>query len=80
MDGAGAAELGLVVAEDAADAALRLLAHDPFRGERPRWVRVVSYRYRFTTHAEFRVRRERWTRDRRRHVVGPIALEARMDE
>jgi hypothetical protein len=58
-----------------ADAAtLRLLAHDPFDGERPRWVRAVSYRYRFTTRTEFRASRARWVRDRRRRVLGPIAL------
>ena len=53
---------------------LRLLAHDPFGGEAPQWVRAVSYRYRFTTHAEFRASRERWVRDRRRAVMGPVAL------
>ncbi len=53
---------------------LRLLAHDPFAGERPRWVRAVSYRYRFTTHEEFRGSRDRWVRDRRRPVMGPVAL------
>ena len=54
--------------------ALRLLAHDPFGGEAPQWVRAVSYRYRFSTHAEFRASRERWVRDRRRAVLGPVAL------
>ena len=53
---------------------LRLLAHDPFDGRRPRWVRAVSYRYRFTTHAEFRQTRARWVRDRRRPVFGPASL------
>lgn len=53
---------------------LRLLAHDPFDGRRPRWVRAVSYRYRFTTHAEFRESRARWVRDRRRPVFGPASL------
>ncbi len=58
-----------------ADAAtLRLLAHDPFAGERPRWVRAVSYRYRFTTRAEFRETHARWARDRRRPVMGPASL------
>ncbi len=33
---------------------LRMLRVDPFHGERPRWVRAVSYRYRFTTRAEHR--------------------------
>ncbi len=53
---------------------LRLLAFDPFDGEPPRWVRVVSYRYRFTTREEFRETRARWVRDRRRMLVQPIAL------
>lgn len=53
---------------------LRLLARDPFGGERPQWVRAVSYRYRFTTRAEFRQTRARWVRDRRRAVVGPVSL------
>lgn len=53
---------------------LRLLAHDPFEGERPRWVRAVSYRYRFTTRAEFRDTGGRWARDRRRPVMGPVSL------
>ncbi|MCH6231086.1 lipase maturation factor family protein [Microbacterium sp. CFH 31415] len=58
-----------------ADAAtLRLLAGDPFRGERPVWVRAVAYHYRFTTHAEFRTARERWHRQRRGDVLGPMAL------
>jgi hypothetical protein len=53
---------------------LRLLAADPFDGERPRWVRAVSYRYRFSTRAEFRRTHERWVRDRRRPALGPVAL------
>ena len=61
---------------------LRLLAHDPFDGSAPRWVRAVSYRYRFTGHAEFRESRQRWHRDRRRPVIGPVALRrtGRLDE
>ena len=53
---------------------LRLLAADPFAGEQPRWVRAVSYRYRFTTRAEFRESRARWRRDQRRVVLGPVGL------
>lgn len=55
-------------------ATLRLLHDDPFRGERPRWVRAVSYRYRFSTREEFRRTRTRWVRDRRRPVMGPVSL------
>lgn len=58
-----------------ADAAtLRLLARDPFGGERPQWVRAVAYRYRFATRAELRADRVRWVRDRRRPVMGPVSL------
>ncbi|MET0735311.1 MAG: lipase maturation factor family protein [Microbacterium sp.] len=57
---------------DADPATLRLLAGDPFGGERPRWVRVVSYRYRFSTHAQFRASGERWVRDRRQLLVRPM--------
>jgi hypothetical protein len=53
---------------------LRLLAHDPFGGERPVWVRAVSYRYRFTTREQLRRDRARWIRDRRRPVIGPLRL------
>ena len=53
---------------------LRLLATDPFDGTAPRWVRAVSYRYRFTTRAEFRESGARWNRDRRSEVLGPVAL------
>jgi len=52
---------------------LRLLAHDPFGGERPRWVRVVTYRYRFATRDEFRRTGQRWMRDRRRLLVRPVS-------
>ncbi|HWM15846.1 MAG TPA: lipase maturation factor family protein [Microbacterium sp.] len=59
---------------EADERTLRLLAGDPFEGVPPRWVRVVSYRYRFTTRAEFRQDRARWRRDRRRLVMEPIGL------
>ncbi len=60
---------------------VRLLAADPFEGAAPRWVRAVSYRYRFSTRREFRETRARWVRDRRRPVIGPVALRrpGRMD-
>ncbi|MFH8248874.1 lipase maturation factor family protein [Microbacterium sp. B2969] len=58
-----------------ADAAtLRLLARDPFDGRRPRAVRVISYRYRFSTHDEFRRTKARWVRDDRRVLVRPLRL------
>ncbi|MEI3843228.1 MULTISPECIES: lipase maturation factor family protein [unclassified Microbacterium] len=57
---------------EADPATLRLLARDPFEGRPPRWVRAVSYRYRFTTRAEHRATGDVWVRDRRRVVVRPI--------
>lgn len=55
-------------------ATLRMLGHDPFAGERPRWVRAVAYRYRFATRAEFRAGGNRWVREPRGTVVGPASL------
>lgn len=54
---------------------LRLLAVDPFAGERPEWVRAVAYRYRYTNRAEFRETRARWVRARASVVVPPLALD-----
>src|SRR5690606_18649876 len=55
---------------------LRMLGHDPFDGRRPRWVRAVAYRYRFSTRAEHRETGAVWMRDRRRVLVQPVALRA----
>jgi len=57
---------------DADPATLRLLRSDPFDGERPRWIRVVSYRYRFTTRAEHRIGGDVWRRDRFRVLIDPV--------
>ncbi|QAY60377.1 lipase maturation factor family protein [Microbacterium protaetiae] len=57
-------------------ATLRLLAADPFDGASPRWVRVVSYRYRFATRAEYRETGQRWMRDRRQVLVRPVSLDS----
>ena len=57
---------------EADPATLRLLAHDPFDGDRPRWVRVLTYRYRFATREEFKRTGQRWMRDRRRLLVRPV--------
>lgn len=51
---------------------LRLLAHDPFHGARPTAVRVVSYRYRFSTRDEFAATGDRWVRDRRSVLIPPM--------
>lgn len=53
---------------------LALLRVDPFEGERPRWVRAVSYRYRFATRAEKRAEGVVWVRTERRVVLGPFGL------
>ena len=55
---------------------LRLLRHDPFNGERPRWVRVRSYLYRFATRAEFRTTGQRWIRTPLYVAIPAIALPA----
>ncbi len=58
-----------------ADAAtLALLRTDPFAGQKPRWVRAVSYRYRFATREQRRRDGVVWVRDRRREIVGPAEL------
>ncbi|WP_194421174.1 lipase maturation factor family protein [Microbacterium abyssi] len=59
---------------EADEPTLRMLRDDPFAGERPRWVRAVSYRYRFTTREEKRESGAVWVRDRRRDVLGPFGL------
>jgi hypothetical protein len=53
---------------------LRLLAHDPFDGWPPHWVRARAYHYRFATHAEFRATGDRWVRTFESEVIGPAAL------
>ena len=53
---------------------LRLLRIDPFHGERPRWIRVRTYLYRFSTHAEFRETGQRWIRTPRQVVIAPVGL------
>ncbi|WP_345751434.1 lipase maturation factor family protein [Microbacterium rhizophilus] len=53
---------------------LRMLRTDPFDGERPRWIRVVSFRYRFATPAERREHGVVWMRDRRRVILDPVTL------
>ncbi len=61
---------------EADPATLALLRTDPFEGRRPRWVRAVSYRYRFADRATHRREGVRWVRDRRRTVIGPAELPA----
>ncbi|MBB2996109.1 hypothetical protein E9229_002300 [Paeniglutamicibacter cryotolerans] len=54
---------------------LDLLDHDPFAGARPRFVRVLSYRYRFAGKARHRRDGAIWVRDRRRLVIGPVGRD-----
>ncbi|WP_309069421.1 lipase maturation factor family protein [Microbacterium sp.] len=60
-------------------ATLRMLRTDPFDGERPEWIRVVSFRYRFATPAERREHGVVWMRDRRRVILDAVTLPDRYD-
>jgi hypothetical protein len=53
----------------------RLLGHDPFGDDPPRWVRARLYDYRFTTRAERRETGAWWVRTPVGIVVGPLRLE-----
>ena len=53
---------------------LRLLASDPFHGERPRWIRARMFLYRFATRAERRETGLYWIRDEQFTLVRPTAL------
>ncbi|QAY71958.1 lipase maturation factor family protein [Agromyces protaetiae] len=53
---------------------LRLLAHDPFGGAPPVWVRVQAWHYRFSTRAEFHETHARWVRTLDFEVVEPMRL------
>lgn len=61
-------------------ATLRLLARDPFDGERPLWVRARVFRYRFATRGERREHGVIWMRDELGRLVGPLALPERSRE
>ncbi|HEX7133694.1 MAG TPA: lipase maturation factor family protein [Iamia sp.] len=52
----------------------RLLGHDPFGDDPPRWVRARMYRYRFTTRAERRDTGAWWVRTPVGIVIRPIRL------
>ncbi|PQZ92982.1 hypothetical protein CQ018_11010 [Arthrobacter sp. MYb227] len=53
---------------------LALLAEEPFSGRSPHYVRVLSYRYRFTTRIQHRQSGDIWVRDQRILLLGPVAL------
>jgi hypothetical protein len=53
---------------------LSLLLADPFSGQRPRYVRALYYRYRFTTREERATTGEWWHRDLIGPFMPPISL------
>jgi hypothetical protein len=53
---------------------LRLLRHDPFRGDPPRFVRALFYRYRFTSRRERRETGRWWRRELVGEFLGPVSL------
>ncbi|AEE44508.1 lipase maturation factor family protein [Cellulomonas fimi] len=55
---------------------LRLLAHDPFHGERPRWVRAHLWQYRFASPSERRATGQRWVREDAGLLVDAVDLRA----
>src|SRR5699024_416074 len=54
-------------------ATLRLLAHDPFDGARPAWVRARIFDYRYSSWRELRTQKGRWVRS----AVGPLVDRGR---
>jgi hypothetical protein len=50
----------------------RLLRHDPFAGQPPRFVRAVTYRYRFTTRTERKQTGDWWVRERVGEFLSPV--------
>lgn len=65
---------------EADERTLRLLRVDPFGGERPRWVRVSMFLYRFATRAEKRATGNWWVRERLRVVIPPVSLPGTVAE
>src|SRR5699024_1941439 len=53
-------------------ATLRLLAHDPFDGVRPAWVRARIFDYRYSSWRELRTQRVWWVRRPAGTLVEPI--------
>jgi len=65
---------GFVDALLRAEPAVLALLEDPFDGEAPAFVRVVRYRYRFTTPEERAATRNWWARER----LGPWSADMRL--
>ena len=57
---------------DADRATVRLLAHDPFDGDRPAWVRARIFDYRYSTWRELRTEKVWWVRRPVGTLVEPI--------
>ena len=57
-------------------ATLRLLRHNPFSDDPPRYVRAQLYRYRFTTVAELRRDHAWWHRTLEGDYAAPVSLDA----
>jgi len=57
-------------------ATLRLLRHNPFSDDPPRYVRAQLYRYRFTTVAELRHDHDWWHRTLEGEYAAPVSLDA----
>jgi predicted DCC family thiol-disulfide oxidoreductase YuxK len=55
---------------------LALLAHNPFPGQPPGWVRATLYRYRFTTPTERAATGDCWERERLGPYVPPLSLQS----
>ena len=54
---------------------LELFTHDPFAGERPEWIRLRLFQYRFSTSAERRESGDWWPREPLATLLGPVRLE-----
>lgn len=55
-------------------ATLRLLAHDPFDGDRPAWVRARIFDYRYSSWRELRTEKVWWVRSPAGTLVDPLQL------
>ena len=57
-------------------AVLSLLKNDPFDGQRPKFVRIVEYRYRFASAQSHRQAGSWWERNGGVNLGGPLSLDA----
>ncbi len=55
---------------------IHLLAGDPFRGARPRYVRALAYEYRFTNFREKAAEHTWWKRELKGVYLPPVSLRA----